>query len=195
MSRKLKKLFLKHSFLSLELDEVNELCSQSTSSMRDYISEHYPDEYKLIFKDKNTNGKKELQKQDIEEKDPEDLGTLEEPKKDNRDPELRNIYKKIIEKTHPDKIGSNLHSDIFSKATKAYKENNAAELVFAALSVNIKVDLLSDKILPEINQEVLNLEKQIHEKTASFAWLWHLSKTEEEKEKIAKKLIDTLKNS
>ena len=122
-----------------------------------------------MFGGQNPENKKELQ--NIPQKEPEEE---KETKDEERDPELKKIYRKVVEKSHPDKVGSDLYADVFSKATKAYKDNNIAELIFSAISLGIEIDFPNEKFLIDLQSEISNLEKTLHTKSASFAWLWHL---------------------
>ena len=52
-----RKLILQHSYLSIELEEVSELCTSTEKEIREAIKNNYPEHGERIFGDKIKNSK------------------------------------------------------------------------------------------------------------------------------------------
>ena len=132
MSRKFKKLTLQYAYLQLEAEEVNDICTQVEPEIREYIKQHYPEHYDAFFKSlpDKPGSNKVTENDQIEEEIP-DLEDIEHEieKKEPKNKDLKKLYRKIAETTHPDKIGDNSLSELFSDAVKAYRENDIAKML------------------------------------------------------------------
>ncbi len=132
MSRKFKKLTLQYAYLQLEAEEVRDICTSVEPEIREYIKQHYPEHYDAFFKSlpNKTGSNKVTENDQIEEEIPylEDV-EHEIKKKEPKNKDIKKLYRKIAEKTHPDKIGDNSLSESFSDAVKAYKENDIAKML------------------------------------------------------------------
>lgn len=182
-SIKIKKLTLQHSYLILEKEEVDEACLESDKQIRQMMEEKYPDEYSKIFESKTT-------KPVTSTKDEKEISEEVEITKSIKNKDVKKLYRKIAEKTHPDKIGNNNRSDMFSQASLAYQENDLAMLLDLAGNLNIELTELSPESIQILENNVVLLSRKIHIQKTTAAWSFHVAKTEEEKELILKSIIN-----
>ena len=110
---KFKKLTLQYAYLILEQEEVDEICSSTEGEIRAYIEEHYPEYYRSLFETPATHmpGPREEETEEIPKEDHQPA----EPK--NKD--LKKLYRRIAEKTHPDKVGNNKHTEVYFQKLRA----------------------------------------------------------------------------
>ena len=116
----------------------------------------------------------------------------EEPKetaKDRiKDPRIRKIYYKIVEKAHPDKAGEEFLKQ-FLRASRAYQEKDTNTLLDTAAELNIKIPKgLAETRIEALKVDIENIKALITENKGSLGWTWAQAKTEEEKEIIAKRI-------
>ncbi len=181
-SIKIKKLTLQHSYLILEKEEVDEICLQSDKQIRQMMKEKYPDEYNKIFENKITKPPKNIEN---EEQVSEEI-EINKSKKNN---DVKKLYRKIAEKTHPDKIGNDSQADIFSKSSLAYQENDLATLLELAGTLNIELMELTPESIQILENNVVLLSKKIHTQKSTAAWSFHVAKTDEEKDLVLRTII------
>jgi len=122
----------------------------------------------------------------------EKIFNQEEPKetaKDRiKDPRIRKVYYKIVEKAHPDKAGDEFLKQ-FLKASKAYQEKDTNALLDTAAELNIEIpESLVETRIEALNSDIESLKAFITENKGSLGWTWAQAKTEEEKEEIAKRI-------
>jgi len=194
MSRKFKKLTLQYAYLKLEKEEIEEICLSVEKEMRSYMEEHYPEGYEAFY-----GTPTECPPEEETPQVPSCERTAEEIPEDNeegdklpppKNKELRNLYRKIAEKTHPDKIGSNDHADLFSQASQAYADNDIATLLDIAGRTNIEIDELSEASILLLHKNIQKISENINSKKETTAWAWHKAKTEEQKEVIIKHILE-----
>ena len=134
-------------------------------------------EKEISFKSKNTI--------DIE-------STIVENSKDNkkeikekqdRDPELYKIYKKIAMRTHPDRTGSQDLFEIFNKATEAINKNDWIVIMEIALELEIKTPKLTKELRQKIEDNITETNKKIKKLQNTTAWVW-ANTASEDKESI-----------
>ena len=201
MSRiKLKKLTLQYAFLKLEKEEVEEACSGQEKEIQEYMKKYYPEYYEVSpeaeEKTKQEDAENKAEKADNKEEDipedsePEDIEELEERESIPKNKDLRTLYRKIVSKTHPDKIGDDKYAEVFNAAARAYEEDNLAKLLEIAGTLNIELVELSPESVALLENNIKMLVKEVHSMKQSTAWAWANAETEEQKQKIIKFLLD-----
>jgi len=123
---------------------------------------------------------------------PNEESTIKESDKKKINPDLidfetkikiKKIYREIVKKTHPDRIGSDEHLDIYTKATIAADEFDIFTLFKICLELNIPFSLdINDKVTLEIL--IKNKKEEINGLEASFIWKWINAENEDEKKLI-----------
>jgi len=192
MSRiKLKKLTLQYAFLKLEKEEVEEACSGQEKEIQEYMRKYYPEYYEVSpeaeEKPKQEDAENKAEKTDNKEEDipedsePEDIEEFEERESIPKNKDLRTLYRKIVSKTHPDKIGDDKYAEVF----------NAAKLLEIAGTLNIELVELSPESVALLENNIKMLVKEVHNMKQSTAWAWANAETEEQKQKIIKFLMDS----
>ena len=172
-----KKLTLQYAYLKLEKEETDEICSSVEPGIRRYMEEHYPEHYNNFF-----SPSKKTQAEEPVDEIPEK--NIDNEKQSTKNKDVKKLYRKIAEKTHPDKTGSNHYSDLFSEAAEAYNENNIATLLEIAGRLNIELSDLSSESVLLLENNIKLLAYKIHQKKQTAAWSWHQAKNDEEREKI-----------
>ena len=163
MRFKIKKLTLKYAYLSLEKEEIEEICSSVEGEMRSYLDEHYPEHYQAYFGSQTKN--------QIED-----------------DLDLKTIYRKIASKIHPDKDKGD--GDLFSKAAKAYSESDIGKLLEIAGTIGVEIQELSQETIILLDKNIDDLEKEIKSKKQTSAWMWAQAKSNSEKDEIIQYILN-----
>ena len=197
MSRKFQKLTLQYAFLKLEKEEVEEICENKEKELQEYMRTHHPEIYenkKATTENKKESTKKEQSKEDKKKNNmdlEESIEYNDTPDSIPKNKDLKTLYRKIITKTHPDKIGSEKYSNLFNSAARAYEENNLAKLLEIAGVLNIELLELSSDSLLLLKENIKSLSSKINNLKQSVSWAWHLAKTEEQKQKIVTFVINS----
>jgi len=187
MSRKFKKLSLQYSFLLLEKEEVDDICLQMDKQINEAIKEKYPDEYESLFSSKTSPIEETKTIEEIEE-----IEEIDTKKKNN---DIRKLYRKIAEKTHPDKTGDNSKAEMFSEASLAYQENNLATLLNLAGLLNIDLFELSPSSFLLLQNNITSLSEEINAKKNSASWAFYNAKSQQDKDSVINLIINQLKGS
>ena len=175
---KFRRLTLQYAYLKVEEKEIDEVCKDVEKDIRTYLQEHYPDHYNSFFDppEKPEEPTKEVE-QDTK---PEPEEKPAAPK--NKD--IKKLYRKIAENTHPDKTGNNQYADLFSEAARAYDQNDIGKLLEIAGNLNIELLELAPSSILLLENNIKTLSLEIHNKKNTVAWSWSKSSTDEEKDKL-----------
>mgnify|MGYP003124487611 CR=1 FL=1 len=176
MRFKIKKLTLKYAYLSLEKEEIEEICSSVEGEMRSYLDEHYPEHYQAYFGSQTKN--------QIED----DLHKESSPAPKIKNKDLKTIYRKIASKIHPDKDKGD--GDLFSKAAKAYSESDIGKLLEIAGTIGVEIQELSQETIILLDKNIDDLEKEIKSKKQTSAWMWAQAKSNSEKDEIIQYILN-----
>ena len=103
--------------------------------------------------------------------------------KQDRDPELYKIYKKIAMKTHPDRAGSEDLVDTFNKATEAINGNNWLIIMEIAMELEIKTPKFTKELRRKIKDNIIETNKKTKKLQNTTAWIW-ANAAKEQKELI-----------
>ncbi len=183
MSRKIKRLTLQYSYLVLEKEEVDEICAEVEPQLREYMEKYYPEHYDTFYSiSEEPTAPKEIEDEEDEEAEDKEP---EIPK--NKD--LKKLYRKIASKSHPDKADNDEDAALFSKAAKAYKENDLATMLDIAGLLNLEIVELSPESIFLLSENIKTLSDGINNKKKTASWVWHQSETEEQKVAIIKMIL------
>ena len=198
MSKKFQKLALQYAYLQLEKEEVDETCITVEKEMREYLEKHHPEHYETFYgpppspapppspEEMPEEGQQEINEEEQQGEKTEDK---EQPPTPPKNKDLRKLYRKIAEKTHPDKVGSDKYAQLFSEASAAYAKNDIASLLNLAGILNIELLELSPESLMLLENNIKTLVVKIYKKKQTTAWAWHQSESEEQKEAIIKQVL------
>ena len=188
---KVKKLTLQYSYLILEKDEVEDACLTANKEMHSYIKEHYADKYEEFC----NPPKKQIESPKPENKNDEDSEDEDEQEEDSvsqsagKNKEIKKLYRKIAEKTHPDKIGTEENSEMFSQASQAYANQDIATLLNIAGNVGVTVDSLSEESLLILEENIKTISLEIYKMKKTAGWSWFRFKTEEQRRSLIVELF------
>ena len=172
MSRKLKILKLKYDYLKLELEDVTDDFQKYTKDFDSYFDKYYKKATKLSnkknqksFEDPShhfENAKKERERQKKELDEQRNL-LKDAPRK------VKNLYKRLAAKTHPDKLGGK-HKQ-FQRVKEAYEKQDLAEMLelAAEFDVNYKLDDRDESLL---KKNLIEIEEEIKRVKGTIGWLW-----------------------
>ena len=182
MSDKLKKLEVKKL-----VQEYNFLLTE------DEYRKEIIEENRLTFMEKVGELKKKLNIGTNQDKIDELNQKQKEEKKENEiNPEnvsnstknkVKKIYREIVKITHPDKINSEKHIELYYKATKHAEKLNILELFQICVELNIPIELDMEDV-DVLNFLIQKKKEEIKKIDSSFIWLWVNGKSDEEKDKI-----------
>lgn len=193
-SVKIKKLTLQYSYLLLEDQEVYEYCLQADKEIKERMKEKYPQDYDRMYETPVVNkSETPAEKQELNE-DIETSEELEIEQKIIKNKDVKKLYRKIAEKTHPDKVGNDVLSSVFSEASEAYQNNDIAALLNLAGSLNIELLELSEESLRILESNVVSLSQKINTRKSTTSWAYHNAKTQEEKDKVITLIINHLRS-
>tara|TARA_R110001606_G_scaffold376580_1_gene535320 strand:- start:392 stop:970 length:579 start_codon:yes stop_codon:yes gene_type:complete len=184
---KIKKLLKEYEYLLIE-DEYNE----------NFISEHKSSFLKSI-KDREVElGLREAEESIMVEnsdlEDNKDETEVEKPEPPNREirRKIKNLFRKIVKLTHPDKVNSEHLIEKYIKAKKYYEDYDLLGLCVLCSELNIKIDISDlklDELLVSINKKKLDISNL----ESSYLWMWANAETEEEKNKFVEMFINRKK--
>ena len=179
---KLKKLSLQFSYLKLEKEEVEEVCSDSEKGIKEFLKTKYPEHYDSFFG---------VPPKAVNQTPPKETAPIEEVSEEQeiepaipKNGDTRKLYRKIVEKTHPDKVGNDSQADVFLKASEAYENQDIATLLEIAASFNIELTSLHPETLALFENNIKTISDEIITKKGSVAWAWSQATTDEEKDKL-----------
>ena len=182
MSKEIKKLTFQYAYISLEKEEVDEICTSVEGEIRAYIEKNYPDQFNRMFDEKN---QKEI-KEENSFSEPEE--EYEIPQKEIKNKGLKKVYRKIAAKIHPDKAEGD--SDLFSEAAKAYEKDNMIKLIEIAASINIEITTLMPETIELIKINIKDLSDHTNKQKSTIAWAWY-NGNEEERKMLIENLFNT----
>ena len=174
MSKKFKKLCLQYSYLKMEEEETQNICASMDKDMQSHIEENYPDHYKTIYHFM-PNGQPVVL---ISEEEPQ-----ENKEEANKNKDLKNLYREIAKKTHPDKKNSN--SELFKESACAYADNDMGKMIQIATEANVNVsDDVSSETTDLLEENIATIHERIKSYKETASWAWHNTKNERDKEVI-----------
>jgi hypothetical protein len=146
VNRKLKKLYHKYEFLSLEIDEME----QSIEDCKDKWYEDYGESVKEspVYKEVDTGEKEDELWEEVEEKQPKE-----------KSEKLKKLYKKLSKKLHPDHGGD---EDEFINIKRFYDQSNYFEMTKMADQYDIEYDV-EESDISKYEQTIQRLEKKLED--------------------------------
>ena len=182
---KLNKLIQEYSFLMLDFEYKMEMVEEHRQPFMENVTE---------------KRKEETEEPKPQQQDSENQKTNEPKKKeakikddvldDNTKGKIKKIFRDIVKKTHPDKIGSDEYLDVYISAKNAYEDNDLMELYHICGKIGIMVDpevqdmILLEELIEMKRQEIKNIE-------SSFIWTWIKTETDEQKDNLVSQFIKT----
>lgn len=175
--RRLKKKIYKLNYLNEELDDTVQTVSEYSQEVRDAILgwfkqhnvEHaFEDMFPTLTEDEILEN---LSDEDLDAK----------PKNGNIDPWVKEIYRQIANKTHPDKISQmeNLSTaeklaleKVFIESNAHLEENNGPALYITAVDLGLKMSNIPDNIIEHFDESITLITEKIEQNRNTHAWYW-----------------------
>jgi len=145
-----KKIRQKLRYLQLELMEAKIIYKNSLQKFHKDFSGDIKDQPKSEEK--------------VDTKDP-----YEEIQTDVSEDTMKKVYRKVANKTHPDKKGGN--EEMFKIAAKAKKNNDFGQLLEMADELEIDIEL-SNELIDEMNKQCNAVVNNINTIKTTTAWTW-----------------------
>lgn len=167
--RKIKKIAMKASLVSMELEDLTE----ENEEQKKKLSIDFSDEFEFLdWKRRQVENTQEPKTT---------ISTEEKVLKTEAPPEIKKLYRQIALKTHPDKFEDEYLNDIFTQAATAMEQENWMLLVELAGEIKLDIDFLSDETCEIIEKSIEKSEAQISVIRNSFSFLWANQKNEKDR--------------
>lgn len=172
MDRKLKILKLKYEYLKLELEDVRDDFEKYTTDFDKYFDKYY----KKAAKIENTKNQKEFENpathfENAKKEREKQQRKLDEQRELLRDApkKVKNLYKRLAAKTHPDKLGGK-HQE-FQSVKEAYEKQDLGKMLELAAEYEVDYNMdKNDEIL--LTRNLRELENEINRIKDTIGWLW-----------------------
>ena len=167
--RKVKKVAMKASLISMELEDLNE----EDKKNKEKLNVDFEKEFEFLEWRRLQQAEEELE-ETPECEVPFDLPDEDSPSSNapNAPDEIKKLYRSIAQLTHPDKIKDEHLNDIFKQAAEAIEDENWMLLVELAGELRIDIEFLSDETCEIIEQSIQRNEQQIAGIKNSFSYIW-----------------------
>jgi hypothetical protein len=111
--------------------------------------------------------------------------------------ELKKLYRKIVQETHPDKVSAlglgqkevDRRSKLYKRVIEAFKKSEEDVLVEAALDLDIDTGLDETRVTESLRKRATILEKEIKAIKGSVEWYW-VHASEEDKIRVIKEICN-----
>jgi hypothetical protein len=172
LSKKIKKLFLKIEYVSLDLEETLENFEEYNNDLNKNLQSEI--EYMNFINKNSQNNNKEISSSP---KPPESKL-------------IRKIYKNLAKILHPDVSDNPNATEIFREVTDYYENYNLMGLIRVSNENNINLNFLNDADMQEIEESIQKNNEKINELKNTLAWFWGTNDAEvAEKRKKARSLM------
>jgi len=183
-----KRVIRKFEYLSEELNDLENLKSKADIEFNGALSG---------TKEKERFAPKKIDTSHIDLDDLED-----EIEKKEVDKDTKKLFRKIVSKTHPDRLDKDLSKsekekarELYETAVEAYNEGEITPLIFAAVKLGLDVSPFKENI-KEIEETCEILQKRIDQIQATSAWYYaYVLKGEKEKEKFINDFVEMTKEN
>ena len=173
INKKINLLAIKAQSLQEELLASQEIVHHAASEVDKLFRERHPELFKKKIKteDSITRQSKEADKQ-------------ENTKLHSTPPskESKNIFRKIVLKTHPDRLLDDLDASekeekikLYQKAVKAQEEDDIIALHYIADKLGIKPPQVTEQDIKKAENTVIKLQNQIKALEETVIWQWFMA--------------------
>ena len=172
---KRKKLQRQILYLRTELEET-------TFIFQDSLIE-FEDEFRDYFKDQSKKDHKKV--------------TMDPPEFDIPKEDVKNVFKKIAQKTHPDKLikEDTLSStykekvDMYKEALGAVENRDWSRVIEIAMELGIDVSDVKNDDSDYLHESIKALTEKIKELKSTYAWAWYHT---EDKDQAKQMILQSL---
>ena len=112
----------------------------------------------------------------LDENVQDDISPIEEEHKNDEDKtnisQIKKLYREIVKLTHPDKVKSNKHNELYIKSSKYYESGNKIGIYSICNELDIEYEIEEDDVIL-ISEQISNLKNKINFIESTFAWQWY----------------------
>jgi len=181
MNIQLQRLIRKYEFLLEDWQDVKEIGQSANQEMSREIHANKPDN--ILESDFTTEEAEEDEEQHEESAS---------------DAELKKLFRKVVVKCHPDKLGADVSdveririAELYDQAIEAHDDKNWALMIIVAIKLGVELPAEADDMLEQIQENAIELEQKISKETSSVVWQFYHA-DEEEKAKILQNYLKNL---
>ena len=185
-----KKLKYEIKYLSAEKEEVHNVVKTALPKFEAEFKKQIPDYKKPSEKKTFKNLKEKSKKVKIEES---------EIRTEKKNPSVKKVYRRIVTRTHPDKLEQLPNNQLkkglikkYKEAVNSYKDNDIVSLFDLADELDIKLPEIDESHIELMTQKINALKEQINAYRNSNAYIWYKSENQEE---TMKQIIGALKQA
>tara|TARA_Y100000593_G_C4311052_1_gene338375 strand:+ start:2417 stop:3019 length:603 start_codon:yes stop_codon:yes gene_type:complete len=189
-----KKLKYEIKLLSLEVEELKNVFDKAITKFESEFRKVAPEyekpkrEIKVEIKESKTDKKRRTFK-NIKD---------EVTKKEPENKKAKQVYRRIVSRTHPDKLGQLTNKELkkslvnkYKEAINKYNDNDVVGLYDLADELDIKLPEIDESHIMSMKEKVEVLKKQINTYRKSNALIWYNS---DDREGIMKQIVQKLKS-
>lgn len=163
MNIQLQRLIRKYEFLLEDWQDVKEIGQSANQEMSREIHANKPDN--ILESDFTTEEAEEDEEQHEESAS---------------DAELKKLFRKVVVKCHPDKLGADVSdveririAELYDQAIEAHDDKNWALMIIVAIKLGVELPAEAEDQVEQIEEEALALEEKIKNTTSSAAWQFY----------------------
>lgn len=180
-SLQIKKLFKELDYVESDFEYRNEIISESDieflNTLNNFLDKH--PELKEIY-----NEKVDLQlNQNILKNTLEIIDSIGEESIDEKDPNVKKLYREIVKLTHPDKSNDKVLNEIYLNASKYYNIDDKIGIykICSYLGIDYELDDDDSQIIEE---KIDNFKRRIKFLENTFTWKWLQTDDDREKNEL-----------
>ena len=185
---KFKKLRKELQYWLSEAEYVKEVLKEWHHTFEDYQRE-FCIEHDINLAELNTNNSEKVDKIMVNAVGP--VKPTVDFKAVKQDKQIKNLYKQLARKLHPDVGGD---EEEFKKITTALSENNFEKLLDMCDEHAILIEI-DDELIKLIKKQIKDTKKKINKDKSTYSWsLYNCEDNKECKEKVMKNFLKHLFN-
>ena len=123
----------------------------------------------------------------------------EEEKESNKHPDFKSLFRKVVVKCHPDKLGNDLllteieiYKEIYEQSVDANETEDWAKLIRCAIKLEINIPESAYDQISSIESSINKLKERQNNIVNSTAWVWYKTDKDDAKQIILKKHLDLM---
>tara|TARA_B100000131_G_scaffold75378_1_gene71813 strand:- start:27 stop:608 length:582 start_codon:yes stop_codon:yes gene_type:complete len=185
---KYKKLKYEIKYLTAEKDEVLTLLKQ--------VLPKFEKEFKKIVPEFEQTNKKVKIKNNTNKKSKDKISN---EKRQTKNKDVKKVYRRIVTRTHPDKLEQLPNTQLkkglikkYKEAVNSYRENDIVSLFDLADELDIKLPEIDESHIAMMTKQSDALKREISAYRNSNALIWHNSENQEE---TMNQIIEKLKQA
>lgn len=161
---KLKSLFKEYDYYTSEIEWREEFINESEPGFMKHVTEilESNEELKELYDERFQMNKEKF-----------DYDKITEIKEEIREknPQLKDLYRKVVKKTHPDKIKDENLNEFYMVATKIYDKDDVLNMYRLCNELGIEYEL-SETDEEYIREEIEKTKQRIYfiEKSLTYQW-------------------------